>query len=105
MKRLISSRKLSRTCEHCGRRFLKGDVYYKNREVYQIKWIKGIVAFEYLLCPRCKWKEDQRKERYKVFQKHCIHPEKFAEAEWSYIPGECVKEPDYDYCRLCGERF
>jgi len=70
-----------------------------------LEWDAGIMAFEYLLCPRCKWKEDRHKELYKEFQKKCTHPEKFAETEWSYIPGECVKEPDYDYCRLCGERF
>ena len=105
MKRLIASRKLKRTCECCGRHFTKGNVYYKNREVYPIEWSNGIMAVEYLMCPKCKWKEGRHKARYKEFQKHCTHPEEFAETEWSYIPGECVKEPDYDYCRLCGERF
>lgn len=105
MKKLIASRKLKRTCEHCGRGFIKGNVYYKIREVFTEEYDQYIAAFEYLKCPKCKWKEDRHKERYEIFQKNCPHPEEFAETEWSYIPGECVKEPDYDYCRLCGERF
>ena len=105
MKRLISSRKLKRTCNHCGRGFVKGNVYYRVREVFTGEYDSYCVAFEHLMCPSCKWKKEQQGLRYKEFQKKCIHPEKFADTEWSYIPGECVKEPDYDYCRLCGERF
>ena len=103
MKRLIASRKLKRTCGRCRQPFAKGNVYYKNREVYPLEF--GCMALEYLMCPKCKWKEDQSKIRYEIFQKHCICPEEFTETEWSYIPGECVKEPDYSYCRLCGRRF
>jgi len=105
LKRLIASRKLKRTCAHCGNHFVKGNVYYKKREVYPIAWEKGCMAFEYLICPKCKWREEQSKKRYKVFQKHCVHPEKFTRTEWGYIPGECVMEPEYDYCTLCEERF
>ena len=52
-------------------------------------------------CPKCKYKLEQHNKRYKEFQKHCKHPEQFIETEWCYIRGECVMEPDYDYCRLC----
>lgn len=105
MKRLIAPRKLKRTCSHCGRHFTKGNVYYKKREVYSDEYGNGCAAFEYLVCPKCKWKKELSAIRFKVFQKHCVHPKKFVETEWSYIPGECVMEPDCDYCGLCGKRF
>ena len=100
MKRLIAKRKLKRCCQECEIHFKKGDVYYKVREVYKDI---NICAYEFLLCPKCKYKLEQHNKRYKEFKKHCEHPGKFIETEWCYIPGECVKEPDYDYCRLCGK--
>ena len=103
MKKLIASRKLKRTCACCNRHFAKDEMYYKIREVYPIEGESGCVAAEYLLCPKCKWKLKRHYERLEMFKKTCSHPEKFIETEWSYIPGECVKEPDYNYCKLCGE--
>lgn len=100
MKRLIASRKLKRICICCNKGFLKGEVYYKTRTIYEAA---PICADEYLTCPKCKYKNDQHLKRYKKFQKYCTHPQEFIETEWSYIPGECVKEPDYDHCLLCGE--
>ena len=35
--------------------------------------------------------------------KNGLNPHEFIETEWSYIFGECVKEPNFDYCRLCGK--
>lgn len=37
------------------------------------------------------------------FKRKCKHPQKFIDTVWRYIPGECVKEPDYDRCMLCGQ--
>lgn len=103
MKRLIASRQLKRKCI-CGQGFLKGDVYYKHREVSDNGW-GGIYAGEYLICPKCLYKSKQHKLRYEKFKSICNHPEEFIETEWDYIPGECVKEPQYDFCRLCGQIF
>ena len=100
MKRLIAKRRLKRCCQECGKSFKKGDVYYKVRKVF----VDEIVcAFEFLICPKCKYKMEQHNKRYKKFQKHCEHPQEFIDTQWCYIPGECVKEPNYDYCRLCGK--
>lgn len=105
LKRLIASRKLKRACTHCGKNFVKGNVYYRIREVFAGGYDQHIAAFEHLMCPSCKWRREQREVRYKEFQKKCTHPEEFSDTEWDYIPGECVMEPRYDYCRLCGEKF
>lgn len=36
-------------------------------------------------------------------QKSCLHQNK--EEIWSYIPGEAVKQPDYEVCIDCGTRL
>jgi hypothetical protein len=102
MKRLVASRKLKRTCIYCNRSFIRGDVYYKVREVYDIDEC-GIVACEYLICPRCHYHDNEQRRRYKAFKEKCSHPENFRRTKYRYIPGECVQEPDYDYCDLCGK--
>ncbi|WP_052314810.1 hypothetical protein [Clostridium senegalense] len=81
--------------------FSKGSVYYKKRIVTEDEGI--VFAYEYLICPKCKYKVEQHEKRYKEFQKRCNHPKKFIDTEWHYISGESVKEPYYEYCRLCGE--
>lgn len=101
MKRLVVKRKLKWKCI-CGQEFSKCDVYYKHREVYDNGW-GGIFVSEYLICPRCLYKSKQQKPRYEKFQEKCIHPKEFIETVWDYIPGECVKEPQYDQCRLCNQ--
>lgn len=99
MKRKIASRKLKRVCEYCGRGFKKGDVYYINRYVFSD--IDRVIAFEFLICPKCKWKSEQRKARKATLPERCKHP--IIHTEYSYIPGECVMEPAYDYCAICGQ--
>lgn len=101
MKRLVSKRMLKRVCGKCGKHFLKGQVYYKVRIVAEE--YGEVSSYEYLLCPKCKYKLEQHNQRYKKFQEHCEHPKEFIEEIWSYIPGECVKQPDHLECRLCGE--
>jgi hypothetical protein len=99
VKRKIASRKLKRVCEYCGKNFNKGDVYYINRYVFSdIDWV---IAFEFLICPKCKWKSEQRKARKATLPERCKHP--IIHTEYSYIPGECVMEPAYDYCAICGK--
>jgi hypothetical protein len=100
LKRLIASRKLRRRCIACNAEFKKGDVCYRERKVYT-DW--GVIAFEALICPKCKHKQAQHNTRFEEFQSKCTHPDRFVETKWSYIPGECIKEPDYDYCRLCNK--
>jgi hypothetical protein len=107
LKKLIASRKLKRRCIVCDAGFEKGNVYYTKRVVYEdCSWTpKYLVAYEMLICPRCKYKEEQHSKRFKHFQEVCTHPDKFVETAWSYIPGECVKEPDFDFCRLCVKKL
>jgi hypothetical protein len=105
MKRFVASRLLKRTCSYCNTKFKKGDVYYCRREVYKdCGWgPHKLAAFETLICPKCKYKQGSHNIRFKEFQMFCSHPNKFIKTVWSYIPGECVKEPNYDFCSLCGK--
>lgn len=36
---------------------------------------------------------------------NCKHLDKFCETEYGYIPGECVMQPEYDFCSACGFIF
>jgi hypothetical protein len=100
MKRHIASRKLVRKCDYCGVEFSKGDVYHTER--YVIKEWSKVMAWTSYTCPKCEYKNEQHDKRFKRFQGICNHPNNFIETVWSYIPGECIKEPDYDKCTLCG---
>lgn len=101
MKRLVASRKLKRTCIYCNRHFNKGEVYYKKRTVFAGEGF-DIVAHECLVCPKCKYKAEKHAKRFEDFKTHCIHPNWAIETQYHYMAGECVMEPDYDYCSLCG---
>jgi len=98
-KRKIASRKLNRKCDCCDKTFLKGNIYYDNRQVFTDE--DKVFGHTYRLCPKCKYKEEQLAERIK----RCPHPKHLIKTEWDYIYGECVKEPQYDYCGVCGEIF
>ncbi|MTI83473.1 MAG: hypothetical protein FH756_06095 [Firmicutes bacterium] len=100
MKRLIAKRKLKRKCDYCNRSFKKGDVYYKERTVIVWDEITGVDVY---ICPRCKYEEERREKRFARFKESCKHPEEFREMQYSYIPGEAVKEPSHEGCRLCGQ--
>ncbi len=101
MKRLIAKRRLRRKCEFCNRTIYKGEVYYKHRTVFTEE--NKVYGYTSYICPKCKYKREQWHLRFLIF-KHdkCTHPKEFIDTVYRYIPGECVKEPDYDYCRLCG---
>jgi hypothetical protein len=100
LKKHIASRKLKRTCIYCNKGFKKGDVYYRERKV-SVDY--KVMSYEFLICPKCKYKQERQYERFKAFTEKCTHPNKFKETAWHYITGECVKEPDYEFCTLCGK--
>ena len=93
MKRKIAVRKLKRTCINCDRGFKKGDVYYLYRHVYDCG---GITATEFLACPKCKWKHDQREKRLEGLQERCTHP--------IVLTAYSFDSPDYDYCAICNKK-
>lgn len=102
MKRLIAKRRLKNRCDQCNQIISKGHVYYRKREVFSDD-IMGVYGYTITYCPKCKYKNEQRKLRYEKFKEKCIHPEEFINEVWGYIPGEAVKEPWYCECRLCGQ--
>ncbi len=102
MKRLTAKRRLRRTCDTCSRTINKGEVYYKERNVFACG---GVIAFNRYICPRCAWKEQRHKERFERFKERCEHPERFWVTRYSYIPGEYVMEPSHSECWLCGQRI
>ena len=87
MKRLIASRKLKRTCTCCNRSFRRGEVYYKQRHVWEEDG--EIYASEYLICPRCKYEIEQSTKRFEDYKLLCTHPDWAIETKYRYIPGEC----------------
>jgi NAD-dependent SIR2 family protein deacetylase len=105
VKKLIAKKlSLKRKCDYCGKIIPKGAVYYKDRSVYSDDdCTYKIYASEIISCPKCKYKLDKHNERVALFKEACNHPEWAVETVWSYISGECVKEPDHDECRLCGK--
>lgn len=102
LKRLIAKRTLQRQCAHCRKSFRKGEVYYKKRTVF-FDNDGTMFSNEWLICSKCKYKIEEHFKRFEGFKTRCIHPGWAIETEYSYMPGECVQEPDYDYCRLCGQ--
>ena len=101
LTRKVATRSLKRRCEYCDTRFLKGDVYYLHR--YVSRSDGEFVAYEYLVCAKCKYKRNDWEERYEKFKNKCKHPKEFIETIYDYIPGEAVKQPEYDVCTLCGQ--
>ena len=106
MKRLIARRKLNRKCIYCNQKFIKGDIYYKQRLIsteqadeYSEK--DKIYTCEYLMCPKCKYQYDSRNKREKDFLSVCHHP--ITEEIWTYMAGECVKEPYGVKCLICNQ--
>lgn len=100
MRKLIASRNLKRHCEFCNKEFIKGQVYYKKRIILSED---RIYSYESLICPKCKFKMEQHFKRFQAFKEKCVHPKEFIATEYSYIQGEAVKEPSYNYCQLCGK--
>ncbi|RUL56484.1 hypothetical protein [Lysinibacillus antri] len=102
MKRKVASRRLNRTCICCNKSFVKGEIYYIERNV--LKEFGEIFACEYLVCPRCKYENERKGERRKQFIESgkCHHP--ITDEIWKTIAGEdYVKEPSHTECCICGE--
>lgn len=99
-KKLVAKKKLKNRCMFCCKEIFKGRVYYKERVVITDYGI--IYAFNIYKCSRCNYKDNQHEERFKKFKEICTHP--ITDMVYEYIPGECVMQPEYDQCRLCGKR-
>jgi len=76
-------------CSYCNRRKLtkRGCIQHENN---------------YCSAPSSPHKIRAEKERIEK-QSNCKHLRK--ETIWGYIPGECVKQPDYDICIYCNKIF
>ena len=101
MKRKIASRKLKRTCIRCNKSFVKSNVYYLKRTVFN--FLEEIVVHEYILCPRCKYESERKKDRYENFVESgkCHHP--IREMVYTTMAGEdYVQEPSHTECCICG---
>ena len=104
-KKMIVKRRLKHKCDYCNKSFKKGDVYYKERQVFT-DFIDGkvnVTAYSNFKCPKCKYKDEDHMKRFNKFKTKCNHPEEFIDTIWGYIPGECVKEPQCEHCKLCGK--
>lgn len=102
MKRKIASRKLKRTCICCDKSFIKGEVYYLKREV--LEEIEGLIAYEYIICSKCKYKNERQKERYKKFIESGKCKHLIIDEVWIRMVGEdFIKEPSHTECSICGE--
>ena len=99
MKRLVAKRKLKRICDLCKRGINKGEVYYKERKVFSCEDL--LTAYNFYMCPKCKYNQDKHNIRFEKFKKMCIHSK--TDIQWGYIQGESVKEPKYEFCLLCGK--
>ena len=80
---IIQTNQTTYKCSYCGRRKLskRGCIEHEN------KYCKNELS-PHMLAIRKK-------------QDNCLHEHR--ETVYSYIPGECVKEPDYDICIDCGK--
>ena len=66
-------------CEHCGKRLLSK----KGAELHEKQYCRVVLDI-----------------KQAELQKSCKH--KCITTHYSYIPGEAVMQPDYDYCTDCG---
>lgn len=102
-KRIKKARK-AHTCQICGQIIGKCKVYYRIKEFYPpYDGNDKPFSYETSVCPKCKHKEERSKERLERFKEHCPH--KVTTTMYRCIPGECVKEPDYELCLVCGKRL
>lgn len=104
MKRKIASRKLKRNCISCNNSFIKGNVYYIKRTF--LKEYGEIFAYEFIVCPRCKYETERSSIRKKDFIESgkCLHP--IVDEIWRTMDGEdYVKEPSHTECLICKEHI
>jgi len=72
-------------CSYCG----KKNLTKKGSEIHENQY--------------CKSKDSPCRKQLLDNQGECKHFH--VDTKWSYISGECIKEPDYDYCVDCGMVF
>lgn len=99
MKKLIAKRRLKHGCDQCKEPILKGHVYYRKRTIFTEDG--KVYGYTTTYCPRCKYRNEQRKVRFEKFKGKCHHPKEFINEVWTYIPGEAVKQPSHCECMLC----
>jgi len=99
MKRLIAKHRHKNGCISCKSDISKGNVYYTERKVYADGGYIWSYTCKY--CAKCKYRIDKRNARFERFRLDCHHPK--TELIWTYIPGECVEQPDHDECIICGK--
>jgi len=71
-------------CSYCGRKKLSK---------------RGCILHEENYCSN-----KSSPHQIKIKKKQAMCPHKNKETVWSYIPGEAVKQPDYDVCIDCNAR-
>ena len=106
----VASRRLVRKCIDCGRSFNKGDEYYRNRYVFvdtdSLIEKDKVCAKEWLECVECV-ETREREEAHRRYLREsglCLHED--TELHYSLISGEdCVYEPDYEECLICGAKM
>lgn len=72
-------------CSYCGKRLLSKNGAKIHENTY------------------CKHMDSPAQKSVIEKQNNCAH--KNVETEYTYIPGEAVKEPNCDICLDCGARF
>jgi hypothetical protein len=94
-------------CEYCGRKIKKGEHYLYERRFckefddYEFKEI--IYGFDSHTHIKCNYYQKHHEERFERFKPTCEH--KINHTEYSYIPGECIMQPECQICDICGEIF
>ena len=95
--RKVASRNLIKRCDRCGKKIMKGEVFYDVATFYNDQYDDWFMKAVSRNCAKCKHKHDSRLKRLKT----CKH--KITAVRYRYILGEAVMEPDYEYCTLCGK--
>jgi len=94
-------------CDICGRKIEKGQRYFYERhfckEFDDCDFEVTICGFDRHMHIKCGYKQKRHKERFERFKPTCGH--KINHTEYSYIPGECVMQPECQICDICGKRF
>lgn len=102
MKRLVAKYKSTKRCICCNKPISRGEVYYRERKVFEDIFDDKFHAVEYYCCARCNYETKHKKERLEKYLASgtCKHPR--VDTMYGLIAGEdYVQEPKYDYCEIC----